>query len=147
MRKTLLFIALTIAISVPLFVSAQGFIPLAPIPGLTDETTANKVIGSTANGIISSGSFADFFNNLYKFLLGLAIALAIIEIIWGGLEISTESVSKKTSGKQRIYNAIFGLIFILSPVLVFSLINPCILNLSINLTPLGAKPTTDASCK
>ena len=104
---------------------AQGFVPLAEIPGLTDPTTAN------------TKGFADFFNNLYKYLIGAAATLAAIMIIWGGLEYSTQdSVSKKSDGKQRIYDAIFGLILVLSPVLVFSIINPSILNLSINLPAL-----------
>ena len=110
-------------------VLAQNFVPLAPIPGLTDIQP-------------TSGGLAAFFNNLYKFLIGLAAVLAIIEIIWGGLEISTkDSVSKQSDGKERITQAIFGLILVLSPVLVFSIINPSILNLSLNLPPLDLKVT------
>jgi hypothetical protein len=105
------------------------FCALAPIPGLTDDTGSGSILGSD--------SFALFFNNLYKFMLGLAIALAIIEIIWGGLQYSTtDSIGNKEAGKTRIRNAILGLILILSPVLVFSIINPNILNLSISLTPI-----------
>lgn len=137
MKKILLLsVFFLLLVFIPHALADTGFVPLAPIPGLTNDTTAN--------GIINNGSFADFFNNLYKFMLGLAVTLAIIEIIWGGLEISTQdSVSKKSDGKQRIYNAIFGLVLILSPVLVFSLINPCILNLSIALTPLGTTPAAN----
>lgn len=129
MKKTLLlsvfFALLALA---PHALAQTGFVPLAPIPGLTDAPTASK---------ISTGSFALFFNNLYKFLVGLAVALAIIEIIWGGIEISTkDSVSKQSDGKKRIYNAIYGLLLILSPVIVFSLINPNILNLSVAFTPI-----------
>ena len=87
-----------------------------------------------------SAGLATFFNNLYKYLIGLAAALAVIMIIWGGLEYSTQdSISKKSDGKQRIYDAIFGLVLVLSPVLVFSIINPSILNLSLNLQPLDTK--------
>ena len=54
-------------------------------------------------------------------------------IIWGGLEISTQdSISKQGAGRERITQAIYGLILVLSPVLVFSIINPRILNLSVN---------------
>ncbi len=106
------------------------FVALAPIPNLTDGTVAN------------SGNLANFFNNLYKYLIGLAAMLAVIEIIWGGLEISTkDSVSKQSDGKERITQAIFGLILVLSPVLVFSIINPSILNLSLNLPALETKST------
>lgn len=105
--------------------SQTSFVPLAPIPGLTQGVTAD------------TAGLANFFNNLYKYLVGLSAILAVIMIIWGGLEYSTQdSVSKKSDGKERIYQAIFGLVLVLSPVLVFSIINPSILNLSINLDPL-----------
>lgn len=103
---------------------AQGFVPLAGVPGLTDIQP-------------DQGGLATFFNNLYKYLIGLAAVLAVIEIIWGGLEISTvDSVSKQSDGKARITQAIFGLLLVLSPALVFGIINPSILNLSINLPKL-----------
>lgn len=103
------------------------FVPLAVIPGLTDIQP-------------TSGGLATFFNNLYKYLIGAAAVLAVIEIIWGGLEISTkDSVSKQSAGKERITQAIFGLVLVLSPVLVFSIINPNILNLSLNLPALDTK--------
>lgn len=105
--------------------TTSGFVPLAPIPGLTQGVTADQA------------GLANFFNNLYKYLIGLAAVLAVIEIIWGGLEISTkDSVSKQSDGKERIQQAIFGLVLVLSPVLVFSIINPSILNLSLNLPKL-----------
>lgn len=105
---------------------AQGFVPLAPIPDLTQGVVAN------------SAGLASFFNNLYKYLIGLAAALAVIMIIWHGIEIALnkEDVSKLMDSKGKIYNAIFGLVLVLSPVLVFSIINPSILNLSLNLPEL-----------
>lgn len=110
---------------VPYALAAEGFVPLAPIPGLTQGITAD------------SAGLASFFNNLYKFLVGIAAILAVIEIIWGGIEISTQdSVSKQSDGRKRITNAILGLILVLSPVIVFSIINPNILNLSLNLPEL-----------
>ncbi|HQT82804.1 MAG TPA: pilin, partial [Candidatus Paceibacterota bacterium] len=114
--------------------NGTGFTALAPIPGLTDQS-------STA--VVNSTTLANFFNNLYKYLIGFAATLAVIMIIWGGLEISTkDSVSKQTDGKERIYNAIFGLVLVLSPVLVFSIINPAILNLSLDLPALHTSPST-----
>ena len=131
MKKTIFFASTVILFGFAPDVFAQGFVPLAPIPGLTDVATADA---------LRSAGFANFFNNLYKYLIGLAAALAVIMIIWGGLEYSTQdSISKKSDGKQRIYDAIFGLVLVLSPVLVFSIINPSILNLSLNLQPLDTK--------
>ena len=108
--------------------TTKKFVPLAPIPGLTDVQP-------------DQGGLASFFNNLYKYLIGLSAVLAIIMIIWGGLEYATQDIpGQKQQGKERIQQAILGLVLILSPVLVFSIINPNILNLSINLEKLDTKP-------
>ncbi|MBI5405623.1 hypothetical protein HY972_01105 [Candidatus Kaiserbacteria bacterium] len=127
MKKAFLIslIALFFGLAPHVFAAAGDFVPLAPIPGLTEGVTAN------------TAGLANFLNNLYKFLIGIAAILAVIEIIWGGLEISTQdSVSKNKDGKDRIKWALFGLVLVLSPVLVFSIINPSILNLSVNLPKL-----------
>jgi len=129
--KTLLLLSFLAFVSFAPHVLAQ-FVPLAPIPGLTAEITPTSTI--------DPNTLATFFNNLYKYLIGLAATLAVIEIIWGGIEISTkDSVSKQSDGKERITQAIFGLVLVLSPVLVFSIINPSILNLSLNLPPIDLK--------
>jgi hypothetical protein len=136
MKKHLLLAALIIAAFAP-HALADGFTALAPIPGLTDS----QAVGSAIN----PNTLAAFFNNLYKYLIGAAATIAVIEIIWGGLEYSTtDSIGNKEEGKERIRNAIFGLILILSPVLVFSIINPSILNLSLNLPPIDLKTNTSA---
>lgn len=132
MKKLLVLVGLAALAYAP-HAFAQGFTALAPIPGLTDPSTTS---------VVSSDTLAAFFNNLYKYLIGLAATLAVIEIIWGGLEYSTkDSVSKQSNGRERITQAIFGLILVLSPVLVFSIINPSILNLSINLSPIDLGQT------
>ncbi|MEK7125948.1 MAG: pilin, partial [Patescibacteria group bacterium] len=134
MKKILLISGVLIFFGLAPHVFAQGFVPLAGIPGLTDTATLN------ATGGVNQNTLAVFFNNLYKFAIGMAAALAVIMIIWGGLEYATQdSISKKSDGKERIYNAIFGLVLVLSPVLVFSIINPNILNLSINLPELDTR--------
>ncbi|HET9641356.1 MAG TPA: pilin [Candidatus Paceibacterota bacterium] len=124
MKKHLIvLIVAAFFIAVPhVFAQADNFVPLAPISGLTDLQPAGDNV------------LATFFNNLYKFLIGIAASIAVIMIIWGGFEYSTQdSVSKKGDAKKRIYQALFGLLLVLSPVLVFSVINPSILNLSVGL--------------
>lgn len=109
----------------------SGFKPLVPIPNLTADESGDEL--DTVN-------LTTFLNNLYKYLVGIAAILAIIQIIRGGLEISTQdSVSKHASGKEHIQQAILGLVLVLSPVLVFSIINPSILNLSVALPNLNAE--------
>lgn len=107
-----------------------GFTALAPIPKLT-------AVDST---FINGSTLANFFQNLYKYLIGVAAIIAIIMTIWGGLEMATkDSIPMKMQGKQRIYEALIGLLLVLSPVVVFSIINPDILNLSVNIPALDTK--------
>jgi|CXWL01.1.fsa_nt_gi hypothetical protein len=136
MKKTFILCSLVLFGFAAHALGASDFTALAPIPGLTDSGSATSVIDSQ--------SLASFFNNLYKYLIGLAAALAVIMIIWGGFQYSanTDSIGNKEEGKERIRNAIFGLVLVLSPVLVFSIINPSILNLSLNLPPIDL--TTNA---
>jgi len=128
-KKTLIISVLVLLLGLaPHALAAQNFVPIAEIPGLTSNVEA------------TSAGLAGFLNNLYKYLIGLAAILAVIEIIWGGLEISTkDSVSKQSDGRNRIKQAIFGLVLVLSPALIFSIINPSILNLSLNLPELDTK--------
>lgn len=109
------------------------FCALAPIPGLT---------GGDALTEIGEDSLALFLNNLYKYILGLAAAAAVIEIIWGGLEmtINRDSVSKLLESKGRISRAIQGLILVFAPFVVFSVINPAILQLKISFDALEPGP-------
>ncbi|MFH1178198.1 MAG: hypothetical protein V1711_00520 [bacterium] len=130
--KKILFISIAIlffGIVPHVLAEGSGFTALAPIPGLTD-------ISPTA--IVNSTSLANFFNNLYKYLIGLAAILAVIEIIYAGFRMATnqDNVSVLTDSKGKIWQAILGLVLVLSPVIVFSIINPSILNLSFNLPAL-----------
>jgi len=130
MKKIILFSIFFLFFGVAPLALAQGFVPLAPIPGLTEA------------GAADSSRLPAFFNNLYKYAVGLSATLAVIMIIWGGLEISTQdSISKQGAGRERITQAIYGLILVLSPVLVFSIINPSILNLSLKLEEIDLTVT------
>ncbi|MHB1769561.1 MAG: hypothetical protein ACYCPH_00550, partial [Minisyncoccota bacterium] len=68
MKKILLlsvFFAFFACVPHTLAQTQQGFVPLAGIPGLTQNVQATP------------GGIASFLNNLYKFLIGAAAVLAI----------------------------------------------------------------------
>lgn len=136
-KKTPLLLSILsfFAVATTAYAQAKGFTALAPIPDLT------------TGKIAAEAGLASFFNNLYKYLIGLAATLAVIQITWAGFEIAfnKEDVSKITDSKGKIYNALLGLVLVLSPVLVFTIINPSILNLSLNLPPLDTKFTPKPS--
>jgi hypothetical protein len=127
-------------IAVPFLVNAQSavkcdprdkYCALAPLPGLTDRTTVNAIFQK-------EGNFEAFLNNLYVYLIGGAAILTVIMITWGGAEIAwnRESVARILDGKGKILNALFGLVVVLSPVIVFAVINPEILKLNLSMPAL-----------
>jgi hypothetical protein len=142
MRRLLRFSALTALIVLPLVVlGAEGsktFVSLTDFNGLEE-------LGNSKDG-----NFEFFLNNLYKLCVGAAAAIAVLQIMVAGLTyMGGDSFTEKKAAKEKITAAILGLLLVLSPVIVFSLINPKILNLSLNLgsirtniqnTDLGTAP-------
>jgi hypothetical protein len=77
----------------------------------------------------STGDLTLFLQEAFQFGLALAAALAVIMIVWGGVEIMlSESVFKKEDGKKKIQDAIWGLLLALVSWLILYTINPEILN-------------------
>ena len=140
MRKLLLCLILGLVVMVPSSVVAAetyqcsstdtSFCALAPIPGLNLDSSGNP---SQPN----AGGVATFLNNIYFFAIGIAVILAIGMIIYGGVEYAlSEAITSKAAGKKRITQSLFGLVLVLAPALVFSIINPEILKLNVNFEPL-----------
>jgi hypothetical protein len=72
-----------------------------------------------------SGDLGQFLAALFKFGLAIAAALAVVMIVWGGVEIMlSESVMTKTDGKKRVEDAIWGLLLALVSWLILWTINP-----------------------
>ena len=101
------------------------FVPLVGLPGVTDES--------------GNRSLAGYLNTLFRLTIGIGALIAVIKIIWGGIQyMSSDSFFKKAEGISDIKNALLGLLIILSTVLIIRLINPDILNLEVlqGLPPL-----------
>lgn len=117
------YLLLALALLVPSFALAQTgeFVPLTGLPGLDTLATAGN------------GSLPDFFNTLYKLCIGAAATIAVFNIMYAGFKALTleGSVIEKGKVRSRITNSILGLILVLSPAIVFGVIDPRILNLDI----------------
>jgi len=83
----------------------------------------------------TKGDLTLFLQEAFAFGLAVAAALAVIMIVWGGVEIMlSESVFKKEDGKAKIKDAIYGLLLALVSWLILYIINPKILDWS-NIFP------------
>ncbi|MFH1170346.1 MAG: pilin [Candidatus Vogelbacteria bacterium] len=81
-------------------------------------------------------SLGNYLSILFKTLIGLAGGIAVLLIVVGGLQyILSEVPGVKSSGKERISNALIGLILALSAWLILNTINPDLINFKLNLNP------------
>ncbi len=98
----------------------------APTPGCVGgKLTTFDPAGATGTG----GGIARYLNLMIKLIIGLASVLAVIMIVLGGMEYMTsELISTKEHGRERITNAILGLLLALGAYTLLYQINPHILD-------------------
>jgi len=71
-----------------------------------------------------------FFQQIFNTMLAIAVTLAVIMIMYGGIKyMTTDAWTAKEEGKDIIKNAIWGLILALVSWLILYTINPDILSL------------------
>jgi hypothetical protein len=97
---------------------------LAPLPdgkGGMSPTTFD----ATGKG---GGALGSYLNLMVTLFIGICAVLAVIMIVLGGIEyMTTELISSKEAGKDRIVHAILGLLLALGAYLILYTINPEIL--------------------
>ncbi len=103
---------------------------LTPLPNGTNGETKTLSVAETS-------SLGQYLNIIIKIIIGLCAVFAVFMIFLGGIEYMTaEIISNKEEGKDRIKNAILGLILALSAYTLLYTINPDLLNSSLStLTP------------
>lgn len=132
MTKRLFALLLLSLITLPVLVSAQTP-PPTPDPAENTNTAFVSLTNIPAlEGAGNAATLPAFVNSLYKLAIGLAAVLAVLQIIRAGIMyMGGDSVTEKKEAKNLIALSIGGLVLILSPVIVFSIINPKILDLQI----------------
>lgn len=131
----ILFVLLALA---PLSVFAQtgDFESITAVP-------AFDAIKATGDG----GNLAGFFNQLYILAVGACAIIAVAQIMIAGFRLATAGGSHSTIEEARnsIQNTVLGLLLVLSPTIVFGVINPDILNLKIDTGILDMASTSEAT--
>ena len=111
-----------------------GFVGLTSIPAF--------------QGITASTGIASFLNNIYKIAIGVAAILAILQITRAGIEyMGGDSITEKKHAKDLLWKSLLGLLLVLSPAIVYGIIDPRILTLNVGVSALQPSSTgqTDAS--
>lgn len=133
-NKTFVLVSLTLFVfgvfgAVTPLVHAQpapgNYIPLAPLPNTT-----------TASG---ETNFNTYVVGMFALLIGVATVLAVIMIVIGGIEyISSAAVGGKSDGKEKITQALYGLLLAASCWLILYTVNPDLLKFDV----LNSIPTS-----
>ncbi|MEK7175583.1 MAG: pilin [Patescibacteria group bacterium] len=110
---------------------------LAPLPD-PDKDGELQTTFQVKNTIDASGkevsALGKYLNQMLKIAIGLVALLALIMIIYGGLEYMLSGLAtEKSEGKKKIWNAIFGLILALGSYAILYTINPNLLKVEPNL--------------
>ncbi|HEY0948401.1 MAG TPA: pilin [Candidatus Paceibacterota bacterium] len=131
--KYFLFALALLTLPALAFAQETGFVPLTNTPFI--EQAGNAV------------DLPNMLNQLYRLCIGIAAVVAVLQIMRAGIMyMGGDSVTEKKEAKNLIALSIGGLVLVLSPVIVFSVINPDILSLKIggieNLRTQGTGTTT-----
>jgi len=96
---------------------------------LAAETTGSGIILLEPSVVGAEESsrvqFGEYMSTLFTTFISVAATLAVLMIVIGGIQyITSFSIGKKEQGKERIVNAIFGLLLAVSAYLILRTINP-----------------------
>jgi lipoprotein-anchoring transpeptidase ErfK/SrfK len=85
-----------------------------------------------------------YLNIILRLAIGLAAVLAVVMIVFGGIQYMTsELVHSKEAGKQRITNAVLGLLVALGAYLILFTVNPNLLDTAVDVPQVKIQYTAD----
>ena len=101
--------------------SVYSYEVLAPIPGIIEKET----------------SLPTYIPAIIQLMIGLSAITAVVMIVLGGVQyISTDAFQGKEDGKNRIKNALYGLLLIAFSFILLNEVNPKLLELNLNIEPI-----------
>ena len=99
----------------------------------------NPLIDPSSPALTTDNPIADLLGNVFRFGIAAAVALALIMIIWGGIEYMTSDAwFNKQDGIQKIKDALIGLGIALISYTILFIINPCLVDFNITASKTSA---------
>lgn len=109
-------------------VAIKEYPVLAPLPGTTTTNCDPNTPGSCKADLRS------YIPGLFNLIIGLAAVVAVGYIIFGGFQyVTTDAIKGKEEGKEKIRNAIYGLVMVSISWLILYTINPRLLEFDLNI--------------
>ena len=117
---------------IPFAIAAEPaeYTPLQALPGIGDG-------GGTVSGV-------EYLPALFTLLVGATTVLAVVWLVLGGIQyMSTDAYSDKSQGKEKIRNALLGLLLAGASWLILNTINPQLIEIELspvkNSTSVGSE--------
>ena len=125
----------------------DNYVLLQPLPcevGTPNCDTNGQITSYKASQ--TQNAIGTYLNVMLRIFIGLCAVLAMIMIVMGGLEYMTsELISSKESGKQKITGAVLGLLLALGSWALLYTINPKLINSDLSsITDQEVKVSLDA---
>lgn len=139
MKKNIIRILILIAILgifSPVFAVAP---PNQPEPENTKYQLLTKLPDPNAGGTLveeidTGAGLGVYLNLMIKLIIGISAVLAVVMIVMGGIEyIGSELISNKEEGRERIKNALLGLLIAMGAWALLNTINPDLLNSDVKI--------------
>ena len=98
---------------------------LAPLPGTTN---------SCPTGTDCTTNFKTYLEGMFTFAIGVSAVLAFIMLSFAGFQyVTTDGIGEKSNARERINNAVYGLLLVIGAYAILYTINPDILNFNLNI--------------
>ncbi len=108
----------------------EDYTVLAPLPGTTKGGCNNPGDAGCKTDLKT------YLEGFFKLAIGLSAVAAVLMIVIGGFQyISTDAIMKKEEGRNRIQNAVYGLVLVIGAWLILATINPNLLRINLDIKP------------
>lgn len=135
---TMMALVTTIIVSLPntSFAAPNEYTLLEPLPCIGGEGSTCK-----QGEVIKTVNFQNYVQLMFNIFIAVAAVAAVFMIVWGGFEYaSSTAFTGKESGREKMSNAIKGLLLVLASFLILKTINPKFVDIPQNLVePLKLK--------
>ncbi len=111
---------------------------LAPLPGISTREDMSECVKDGKPCATAS----TFIPGLFKLIIAIAGGLAVVKIIFGGIQyMSTDAFTGKSEAKDTIQNAIWGLLLAIGAWLILYTVNPNLVEFNLNIERQEIKTT------
>lgn len=122
----------------------KDYVLLAPLPCEKNTLGCDETGKFTTFDPTQKNPIGAYLNILLRIFIGLCAVLAVVMIVMGGVEYMTsELISGKEAGREKVTGAILGLLLALGAYILLFTINPDLLNTDISMEDANVRVTVD----